>query len=176
MKHALTALALVGLACLTGCVERKLIIRTEPSGAPVFVDQQYVGRTGPHGKLDLPFIYYGTREVRVGPIRQVQRDEEGEIISDSLLYHEQTRAVEVDRPWYQRFPVDFFAEVLWPATIRDYREVDVFALESAAMEEDMTTQERAEQARELRSQAEETLGRASLYRENALRPGAGLQP
>ncbi len=104
------------LALAAGCVERTMMIRSEPPGAPVWVDEEYAGTT----PLDYSFAHYGTRGVRVGPIR----DETGK-----ARYAPQERLVRLRAPWYQVFPVDFFAEVLWPGRIHDRHEVPVFELQ-----------------------------------------------
>ncbi len=86
-----------------GCVERRLIVRSDPPGARVYVDGEPKGEA----PVAVPFTYYGTREV-------VLRHER----------HEPVRIVlAVDPPWYQLSPVDFFVEVLWPFTVLDEREV-----------------------------------------------------
>jgi hypothetical protein len=103
------ALAVLALA-LAGCVERILLIRSEPAGAPVYIDETYAGST----PAAVPFTHYGVRRVRVGPVR----DE-----PDNLVYAEQERVVRVEAPWYEVFPIDFFAEVLWPAAVRDVHTV-----------------------------------------------------
>ena len=58
----LVALTFVSL-CLpsTGCVRRRLNVRTNPPGALVYVDNQQIGTT----PCSVDFIYYGTREIRL---------------------------------------------------------------------------------------------------------------
>ena len=46
---------------LLGCVERKITITSEPSGALVHLNDQEVGRT----PVDVPFTFYGTYDVRL---------------------------------------------------------------------------------------------------------------
>lgn len=94
-----------------GCVERRLIVRSDPPGARVYVDGEPKGEA----PLAVPFTYYGTREV-------VLRHER----------HEPARIVlQVDPPWYQLSPMDFFVEVLWPFTVLDEREVAAKLAEAA---------------------------------------------
>lgn len=102
----LTALALVALALgpLCGCVQRRLTIRTNPPGALVYVDNHEIGTT----PVSAPFIYYGQREIR--------------IVKDG--YETQTFLQPIPAPWYQWFPLDFFAENVVPWEIRDNRVVD----------------------------------------------------
>jgi hypothetical protein len=91
----LAAAALSG----AGCVERLLQVRSDPPDADVFVNGELVGRT----PLDHPFTFYGT----VGVV--VRRGG-----------HESShRLVALEAPWYETFPIDFFAELVVPWTIRD---------------------------------------------------------
>lgn len=113
--HLLMPLLLLPLL-LGGCVDRMLIIRSDPPGARVFVDGRDLGTT----PTEVPFEHYGTREVMV-------RMEEIELRGERALAP-QTRMVEVSAPWYQWFPFDLFSEFLYPGTIVDAREV-MFTLE-----------------------------------------------
>lgn len=168
MKHTIAlALALAALLS-TGCVERRMIIRSEPALADVYVDHEYVGQT----PLDLEFAHYGTRHIRVGPVRQIERTEDGELISDSLLYEEKSIEVAIEAPWYETFPIDFFAEVLWPGTLYDRHEIPLFKLEPALQTESRTDEERARESAESRRRAEEeVLVRAQQLRREALDTG-----
>ena len=71
MRHYVLAAAFssVLLLTVTGCVERKMYIRSEPGGAPVWLDETYAGVT----PLEHPFVHYGVRRVRVGPLRDEQQ-------------------------------------------------------------------------------------------------------
>lgn len=82
-----------------GCVLRTLEVKSKPAGAVVYLDDQPVGKT----PLTLPFDYYGTRAIRVA--KPGHRPHQGE--------------VELDAPWYEWFPLDFFSEILWPGVIHD---------------------------------------------------------
>lgn len=95
--------ALVLLA--SGCVRRRMTIRTNPPGAQVFVDDQEVGTT----PCSTAYVYYGTRKVTV--IKDGYKTE--------TLYHK------FNPPWYQIPPLDFLSENLYPREIRDERIVDV---------------------------------------------------
>lgn len=87
------------MALLGGCVERTLTIQSEPAGAEVFVDGKSVGTT----PVDVPFFWYGTREI------VVEKDR-----------YETTRAVEdVAAPWWQYPGFDLLTDVLIPATFTD---------------------------------------------------------
>lgn len=95
----LTALLAAGPA-LNGCVRRVLAIDSHPPGARVTVNGHNVGTT-PTGPI--PFQHYGRYEIIV------ERD--GYL---PLRVSENIRA-----PWYTRFPVDLFTELLWPGRIQD---------------------------------------------------------
>jgi len=108
---SLTVLLAAGLL-FSGCVIRSLTIRSEPTGAPVYLDEREVGRT----PVTVEFDHYGTREVRVGPVA----DEK-----ERITYGEQVEMVKTPVPWYEYFPLDFFSELIIPWTIRDQHVVDV---------------------------------------------------
>jgi hypothetical protein len=99
----LAAMALACL-CLTGCVQRRLTIRSNPPGALVYVDNHEIGTT----PVATDFIYYGTRQIR--------------LVKDG--YETLTVLQPVPTPWYQYFPIDFFAENVVPGEIRDERVLD----------------------------------------------------
>lgn len=87
------------MALLGGCVERTMAIKSDPSGADVFVDGKSVGTT----PVDVPFVWYGTREIVV--------EKDG---------FETARAVEdVSAPWWQYPGFDLLTDVLIPATLTD---------------------------------------------------------
>jgi hypothetical protein len=93
----LSALAI--LALLTGCVERTLLLRSDPPGATVVVNGDEVGVA----PAKLHFETYGTFEVVM-----------------SAPHCRRLRAlVPVQPPWYEKLPFDFFAEILWPGSVLD---------------------------------------------------------
>lgn len=95
---ALTASA--GL--LTGCVERRFIIETNPPSAIVYDEKGLPMGASP---ADRTFIYYGKYRFT--------------IIKDgfeTLVVDEKVRA-----PWYEWPFIDFFSENVIPWTIRDIR-------------------------------------------------------
>ena len=104
----LAAAVLVPLP-VTGCVERILQVRTEPPRASITVNAENAGSTGDDGMLEHRFTYYGTVDVTARAPGHLSRRE----------------LVTLDPPWYQIFPIDFFAEVVVPWTIRDLHEVDL---------------------------------------------------
>lgn len=95
--------ALLLLFFLAGCVERRLWVRTDPPGAKVRINGDEVGRA----PLSWRFDHYGTVlvEAELAGHRPVQQ------------------AFELRTPWYQQPVADFFADVLWPAKIKDDHEL-----------------------------------------------------
>lgn len=104
MQPKILAIVLAGgliLASLTGCVQRRFIIRSQPEGAAVTIDRQPVGLT----PLSVPFTYNGTREI--------QLEKNG---------YQTIKVQERFRPkWFERFPISFLTENFWPRELRDER-------------------------------------------------------
>jgi len=98
-------LASLTIAVSSGCVRRRLTVRTTPPGAVVSVDNQTIGTT----PAATSFTYYGTREIRV--------EKEG--------YKTESIKRRINPPWYEAPVLDFFSESLWPWEIRDERIIDV---------------------------------------------------
>ncbi|MEX0585049.1 MAG: PEGA domain-containing protein, partial [Pirellulales bacterium] len=88
-----TRVALALLAVLTcaasGCVHRRMTIRTDPPGALVEVDGERLGLT----PVSTDFLYYGTREITMS----------------APGYETLVVPQRVPPPWYQVFPLEFFA-------------------------------------------------------------------
>ncbi len=125
------------LACvvlMTGCVERRMLIRSVPAGAPVWIDEQHVGAT----PLDFQFSHYGARRIRVGPLR----DE-----NDKRTHVEMERVVDIEAPWYESWPIDFFAEVLYPGRLVDEHRVPAFVLPTVTAEPEDEAAARIERLR-----------------------------
>lgn len=91
--------------CSTGCVRRRLTVRTFPPGAQVFVDDQEIGTT----PCSASFVYYGTRKLT--------------LIKDG--YRTETLYQKINAPWYQIPPLDFVTETLLVRELRDERVIDV---------------------------------------------------
>jgi hypothetical protein len=90
---------LIILALLTGCVERTLLLRSDPPGAVVVVNGDEVGVA----PAKVHFESYGKFEVVMSAAR-----------------HCRLRVVvPVQPPWYECFPLDFFSELLCPWTVFD---------------------------------------------------------
>ena len=103
------------LLLCTGCVDLLLPIIKKNIGAKVFIDGVDVG-TSP---VTIPFDFYGNRDLLV-------RMEEDEKRGERSLAP-QRRIVKLTPPWYQRFPLDFVSEILWPGTLEVIHE-EVFVL------------------------------------------------
>jgi hypothetical protein len=107
--------ALIGIVLLlcTGCVERRIYVRSEPPGADVYIDGEKVGVTRPENHEDGPFYvtfsYYGSREYTLR----------------KPGYQTQSGTVQLVVPWYEYPPMDLFAEVLAPWIIVDKHEIKV---------------------------------------------------
>jgi hypothetical protein len=92
----------VFLALLAGCVERRMVITTEPFGALVYDERNVPISASP---ADRPFTYYGKYRYK--------------IVKDGY----ETLVVEEDvrPPWYEWIGLDFISETLIPWTVRDVR-------------------------------------------------------
>lgn len=99
----LTSVSLVVLLLLgmTGCVERRFLVTTDPPGTIVQVNGKTIGAA----PIDVPFTYYGNYRLT--------------LIRDGY----QTMVVDqpINTPWYEYYPLDFVSENLIPWTVRDIR-------------------------------------------------------
>ena len=86
---------------LTGCVERKMVITSEPSGADVWVNEQWHGKT----PYELPFKHYGVFSVRL----------------EADGYYPMFVKEPVAAPLYQQPGLDLISEAAIPGTIKDNR-------------------------------------------------------
>jgi hypothetical protein len=98
------ALGLMFCACFSGCVERRMTIRTNPPGALLYVDDYPIGET----PISTNFTYYGTRKIR--------------LVKDG--FETLTVLQSIPAPWYEYTPIDFIAENFVPDKIRDQRTLD----------------------------------------------------
>jgi hypothetical protein len=119
-------LVMTALTPATGCVQRRMTIRSNPPGALVYVDDYQIGTT----PVSTDFIYYGTRKIR--------------LVKDG--YETLTVRQPFPIPWYEVFPLDFVTENLWPWEIRDERVVDLAMTNTASIPPESVVA-RAEQAR-----------------------------
>jgi hypothetical protein len=102
-RCALIVLLVSATLLSSGCVRRRLNVRSNPPGAMVFVDNQQIGTT----PCSVDFIYYGTREIRL-----VKPGFETLTVNQPI-----------PMPWYQIPPIDFVSENLIPTNIQDHRTV-----------------------------------------------------
>ena len=115
---------------LTGCVERKLTINTDPQGAVVVLNDEEIG-TSP---VSVPFNWYGDYRVRISKSG-----------FETLSTHRKLKA-----PWYDYFPFDFFAQIVYPKRIVDSYEW-TFELEP---QKEISREELIRKADELKKQLE----------------------
>lgn len=112
----------------TGCVHRRLTIRSNPPGAVVYIDDYPVGTT----PCSVSYTYYGTRKVR--------------LVRDG--YETLTVMQRIPAPWYEWFPLDFISENVVPIEIRDQRTLDYNLVQQRMV----PTEETLRNAEQLRSQ------------------------
>jgi hypothetical protein len=91
--------ALVLLFAVSGCVTRRVVIKSDPPGAMVYQNGQPIGPT----PIEIPFVYYGTYHFRL------VRDG-----CEPVDYYPELVA-----PWYQWPGIDFVTENLLPFQFRD---------------------------------------------------------
>jgi hypothetical protein len=92
----------VTLGCLTGCVDRRFVITTDPPAAIVFDEKnQPMGGT----PADRQFTYYGKYRFTL-----VHDGYETMIVEEN-----------VRPPWYEIIGLDFVSEILLPLNLRDVR-------------------------------------------------------
>ena len=84
---------------LGGCVERKLTINTKPQGAAVTLNDEPIGES----PVTVSFNWYGDYYVRLQKAGY-----------ETLNTHRMLKG-----PWYDKFPFDFFAQILNPNRIVD---------------------------------------------------------
>jgi hypothetical protein len=96
---ALAVLSLAAIALLAGCVERRLTINTRPQDATVVLNDEEIGQA----PVTVPFNWYGDYNVRIS--------KEG---YETLKTHRRLKS-----PWYDKFPWDFFAQIVNPKRIVD---------------------------------------------------------
>ncbi|MHC4482605.1 MAG: PEGA domain-containing protein [Planctomycetota bacterium] len=124
----LTIAVLISTVIVGGCVERRLTINTEPQGAIVILNDEEIG-TSP---VTASFEWYGDYNVTIR--------KEG---YETLKTHRKLK-----RPWYDKFPLDFFAQILNPKRILDSYEW-TFTLEEKRQ---ISREELIQKAQELKKQ------------------------
>src|SRR3954453_16159500 len=88
------ALALLAAAALglTGCVERKITIGSDPPGAILLLNDVEVGRT----PVTVPFTTYGDYDIRLRYEKNVGTPDNPKIVRYYLHTHRKT-----SMPWYE---------------------------------------------------------------------------
>lgn len=124
-RTRLIAIAALCSLAAAGCVERQMTLVTDPPGAGAYYNGSYVGET----PVTFHFTYYQAPDLKF--------EKDG--------YATLRAAPSVKTPFYQRFPLDFFAEIA-PFTLRDRQSMS-FALEKASMPESPDLIIRAEELR-----------------------------
>lgn len=102
-RYSLSILLAVSLSVsllLSGCVERRLTINTEPQGALVILNDEEIGES----PVTVPFNWYGDYWVRIS--------KQG---YETLDTHRELKG-----PWYDHFPFDFFAMLNPKRTVDSY--------------------------------------------------------
>ncbi len=97
-------LVLAALGALSGCVERRYTIRTNPPGAVVIVNGEEIGPS----PVSASFTFYGDREIT--------------LIKDG--FQTQTIIQPIKAPWWDNLLTEFFTENFIPYTFRDERVFD----------------------------------------------------
>ena len=96
---ALLTFSLCAFLLVSGCLERKLTINTEPQGALIILNDEEIGVS----PVTASFEWYGDYNVRIS--------KEG---FETLKTHRELKG-----PWYDYFPFDFFAQIVNPEQIVD---------------------------------------------------------
>ncbi len=123
-------------AAIGGCVERKITIGSEPSGALVYLNDIEVGRT----PVTVPFTWYGDYDIRMRLDRTVGEGPDRQVKHYFLHTHQRAKA-----PWFEFIGVDLLAEIL-PVQFKDEK-VWAFPVPEVAQP---TDDELIERARELK--------------------------
>ena len=84
---------------LAGCVERLVIVRSEPP-ATVILDEKTIGTT----PVEIPYTWYGKRELTL----------------ERPGYRRIREIIVLNAPWWQIFPLDFITDVIVPFTLHDH--------------------------------------------------------
>lgn len=111
-----------------GCVERRLMITSEPPGALVFLNDQEAGRT----PLEVPFTWYGVYDVRL--------EREGFVTLQTQR--------EAEMPWWEAPGPDLFAEAVPNKRVEIAWHLEMQPAVPASEEDPALTLEHAKQLRE----------------------------
>jgi hypothetical protein len=123
--------ASLALVSQTGCVERLLLIHSDPPGAAVYIDGEKVGTT----PCQITYVWYGTRDLIL------------ELRGYTLIREQVT----LNPPWWQIIPLDLITDIVIPFTIQDKLAVS-YTLETAPVSREEVDNVRG-RAAELRAKA-----------------------
>ena len=101
MRPHAAAFFLLMLGCLGGCIQRRMVVVSDPPGALVLHNGKPIG----NAPGDDHFVYYGNHHftlIRPG-YQTLQVDQR------------------IQAPWYEFFPLDFVTEGVVPFQIEDVR-------------------------------------------------------
>lgn len=126
----LCSFGLLLLASSTGCVSRRVTIRSDPPGALVLLEGKKVGYT----PVAFDITYYGTREIT--------------LVKPG--YETLTTMQKISPPWYQVPPLDFVSDNLLPYKVTNRQEF-FYPLNPELV---YPTQEILDRARQLRSESQ----------------------
>ncbi|MGH7173732.1 MAG: PEGA domain-containing protein [Gemmataceae bacterium] len=101
MKRIACLATLMTMTLTAGCIERRFTIYSEPAGALVYYNGNYLGVTPVDGYV----IYYGKQQFRL--IKQGY--ETLDVVEDYTA------------PWYELPGIDFVTENIYPLKVRDVR-------------------------------------------------------
>ncbi len=127
---------ITALFLFAGCVTRTITIKTNPSNALVYVDDELVGES----PVEIPFTYYGTRKITIE-----KKDDDGRLICERKIVFEKIKA-----PVYETFPLDFFSEIVWPFDIQDSHTLNYDLVELTPLSRKEQQKRVIENAEELR--------------------------
>lgn len=114
------------LLSAVGCVHRRAVIRSDPPGAQVWINDKHIGPT----PCAFDFNWYGTEEITL------QMD--GYEVEHQLL--------KLKTPWYQVPPLDFVSDNLLPYRVKDQHDF-YFKLRPRAVPSDGDLLQRGNQLR-----------------------------
>jgi hypothetical protein len=107
-------------ACAGCAAQRTLTVDSDPPGATLRIDDRVVGVTPYHES----FSDYGTRRITLY----------------KAGYHSRSDVVTITPPWYARFPLDIFSEIVFPFGWKDPHGyvLKLEAVKGEVMEPDLT--------------------------------------
>ncbi len=127
-RFAFSAALVAAVALGPGCVRRTATFTTVPEGVRVILNDREIGRT----PATVEFTWYGDYDV-------VYRLKGFQTVKTNVV---------LNKPVYQLFPLDFFAEVLWPGELHDHHDIPVQELTPLQLPERDELVERAKQFRD----------------------------